>query len=87
MPTRRFFLLALIMFGTACGDAPRRLDAAERHAAVSALATQIETHYIDAAAAQRIGALLRERERAGDYRAIRDDAALAQRLSSDLLQA
>jgi C-terminal processing protease CtpA/Prc len=39
------------------------------------------------AAAHRIGALLRARERAGDYRAIHDDTALAQRLSSDLLQA
>ncbi|WP_332879211.1 S41 family peptidase [Massilia sp. S19_KUP03_FR1] len=87
MPTRRFFLLALVMFGTACGDAPHRLGASERRAAIAALATQIETHYIDAAAARRIGALLRARERAGDYHAIRDDAALAQRLSSDLLQA
>lgn len=79
--------LAPIMCGAACGDAPHRLDAAERYAAVAALAMQIETHYIDAAAAQRIGALLRGRERAGDYRAIRDDAGLAQRLSIDLLQA
>ena len=87
MPTRRMGLLALIIFSTACGDAPHRIDAAERRAAVAALAKQVETHYIDAAAAPRIAALLRAREGAGAYNAIRDDAALAQRLSSDLLQA
>jgi hypothetical protein len=80
-------LLALITFSAACGDSTHRIDAAERRAAVAALAKQVETHYIDAAAAPRIAAFLRAREGAGDYNAIRDDAALAQRLSSDLLQA
>lgn len=87
MPTRQFVLLAFIVASTACGDTTHRIDAAERRAAIAALATQIETHYIDATAAQRIAALLRARERAGAYNASRDAAALAQRLSSDLLQA
>jgi hypothetical protein len=87
MPTRRMGLLALIIFSTACGDTAHRIDAAERRAAVAALAQQVEAHYIDAAAAQRIAAFLRARDGAGDYNAIRDDATLAQRLSSDLLQA
>ena len=87
MPARRMLLPALMVFSTACGDTAHRIDAAERRAAVAALAEQVETHYIDAAAAPRIAAFLRAREGAGDYRAIHDDAALAQRLSTDLLQA
>ena len=86
MPMTRLLLLAPF-FLTACSEAPHRIDAAERRAAIAALATQIEAHYIDAAAAQRIAVLLRTRERAGDYNAIRDDAALARRLTNDLLQA
>ncbi len=87
MPIRPFILLAFIVAATACGDTPHRIDAAERRAAVAALARQVETHYIDVAAAPRIAAFLRAREGAGAYNAVRDDAALAQRLSSDLLQA
>jgi len=89
MPIRLLLLLALSMFITCgCGDtAPHPLTAGERRAAIAALAAQVEAHYIDPAAARRIGALLRARAQAGSYDALRDEAALAQRLSADLLQA
>ena len=86
MFTGRLVLLAFIVAG--CSDtATHPLDAGARRAAIAALATQVEAHYIDPAAARRIGAMLRANERAGAYHAIGDDAALAQRLSADLLQA
>jgi len=82
MLTRRILLLAFTL--AACGDATvHRINPVERRAAVDALAAQVSAHYVDAAAAQRIGAMLR----AGDYNAIADDAALAGRLSADLLKA
>lgn len=48
---------------------------------------QVQAHYLDAAAGARIATVLRASARAGAYAAIHDDAALAQRLSADLLQA
>lgn len=82
MTTRRLILLAFTL--AACGDpAVHRINPIERRATVDALAAQVSAHYIDAAAARRIAALLR----AGDYNAIDDAAALASRLSTDLLRA
>lgn len=75
-------LLALLTVG--CDDAGlHALNPGERRAAIDTLANQVETHYIDPAAARRIAASLR----AGDYTTIHDEAALAQRLSTDLQQA
>jgi hypothetical protein len=83
MRIRRAILLATAIFAsTACNDT-HRITAAERRTAIAALASQVEAHYIDPAAAQRIAAVLR----GGAYDAIDDDAALARRLSADLLQA
>ena len=82
MPTRRLILLACAL--AACGDpATHRITPTERRAAIAALASSVAAHYVDAAAAQRSAAVLR----AGDYDAIGDDAALAQRLSTDLRRA
>jgi hypothetical protein len=80
MPTRRFFLLApALLTVAACSDTPHALDAPTRHAAIMALATQVDARHIDPAAVQRIGAALR----AGDYTTVHDSASLAQRLSRD----
>ena len=79
MPTGRSLLLALALCTVAACSDMDTLDAPTRRAVVAALATQVDTHHIDRAAAQRIVATLR----AGDYDAIHDTAALAQRLSSD----
>ena len=89
MPTRRSVLLALAICSAAgCSDTrPDALNDGERRAIISALVHQVEAHYVDPAAAQRIGALLRARAQAGAYDAVRDDATLAQRLSADLLHA
>ena len=84
--TTRFALVAFVMI--ACGDAgTHALSAGERRAAVMQLALQVQAHYLDADAGARIATLLRTRERGGAYDAIHDDAALARRLSADLLQA
>lgn len=95
MPTRRLLLLPLrLLLALAgltvagCDDTTRYpMNAGERHATIAALATQVEAHYVDAAAAQRIGAMLRARDRAGAYDTAHDAAALAGSLSADLLQA
>lgn len=72
----------------ACGDtSTQAMDTGERGEAIALLATQIQAHYLDAATGARVAALLRTRERTGAYDAIHDDAALARRLSADLLQA
>ena len=82
MVTRRLILLACTL--AACGNpASHRIAPAERRAAIAALAAQVEEHYIDPAAAVRIAGVLR----AGAYDSIDDDAALARRLSADLLKA
>lgn len=72
----------------ACGNAgTHAITVGKRHAAIAQLAMQVQAHYLDADAGARIATLLRTRERAGAYDAIHDDAALARRLSADLLQA
>jgi hypothetical protein len=79
-------LIALAL--AACGDAATQtITVGERRAAIAALAVQIQAHYLDAGAGARVATLLRTRERTGAYDAIHTDAALAQRLSADLLQA
>ena len=85
LPRLLMVLAALAL--AACGDAARTITVGERSAAVAALATQIQAHYLDAAAGARLATLLRTRGRTGAYDAIHTDAALAQRLSADLLQA
>lgn len=82
MVTRRLILLACTL--AACGDpASHRIAPAEQRAAIAALAAQVDEHYVDPAAAARIAGVLR----AGAYDTIDDDAALARRLSADLLKA
>jgi hypothetical protein len=79
MPTGRSLLLVLALCGAAACSDTAPIDAATRRATVAALASQVVAHHIDRAAAQRIVATLR----GGDYAALHDTAALAQRLSSD----
>lgn len=82
MASRRLILLACAL--AACSDsATQRINPTERRAAIAALASQVAAHYIDPTAGQRAVAALRT----GDYDAIQDDAALARRLSADLLAA
>jgi hypothetical protein len=86
--TMRVLLLLAALTMAACGDAgTHALTAGARNAAIAQLAMQVQAHYLDADAGARIATLLRTRERAGAYDAIHDDAALARRLSADLLQA
>lgn len=73
--------LLLVMAG--CGDtSTHALNPGEQRAAIATLATQIEAHYLDPAAARTMAAALR----AGDYAGIHDAAGLALRLSRDLQQ-
>jgi hypothetical protein len=81
MPIRRSLALALpltLCTMAACSDTDK-LDGGAPGAVIDALSTQVGTHHIDPAAAQRIVAALR----AGDYTALHDTAALAQRLTRD----
>jgi hypothetical protein len=89
MTPRRLSLLTLTVFAlAACGGAEHHaIGAGERRAAIAQLATEIDLHYLDPAAATRIATVLRTRERSGAYGAIDNDAALVQRLTSDLLEA
>ena len=85
----RLILLALAVGSLAgCNDTPgHAINAGERHATIAALAVQIEARYVDAAAGLRIATMLRDRDRAGAYDGLRDDAALVRHLSADLQQA
>lgn len=81
------FALAFVSLA-ACNDTPRHaINAGERRATIAALAVQIEARYVDAAAGNRIATMLHDRDRAGAYDALHDDAALARNLSADLQQA
>ncbi|MEQ8036073.1 hypothetical protein ABQZ09_14375 [Xanthomonas sp. WHRI 6106] len=83
---------AAILLGIACAlacAATRATQAAANQAEQRALPTAVadaalEAHYIDPSMAQRMRKALRQHAARGDYAAIGEPAALAQRLTDDL---
>lgn len=85
---------AAILVGIACAlactatraapAAAEQAEQAEQRALPTAVADALEAHYIDPSMAQRMRKALRQHAARGDYAAIGEPAALAQRLTGDL---